>query len=136
MMFRPHKKGVALLPMIIAMSFVVLVVVVSLASLGFVEISIGSAQKRADEAFFVANAGYQDALIRITRNKSYSNTGYDLTVGNGTATIVVELNAPSAGKSRITSTGVVVNSKRKIQVVVTVTTFGKVTVDSFAEIAP
>lgn len=131
-----NTPGVALLPMILALSFIILVVVVSLASLSFVEINIGTAQKKADEAFFVANAGVSDAIIRIARNKNYSSVGYNLTVGNGTANVVVQKDIPAAGQTRITSTGTVGASKRKIQVDTNVNTYGKVTIASFSELAP
>lgn len=137
-MTKHHQKGVAMLPLVLALSFIILIVVLSLASLGFVETSIGSAQKKADEAFFVANAGVSDAIMRITRNKNYSiaSPGYNITVSNGTANVIVQKDVPSAGKSRITATGTVGFSKRKIQVDVTVSTYGKVTTDSFTELAP
>ncbi|MFA6521574.1 MAG: hypothetical protein WCT53_04280 [Candidatus Gracilibacteria bacterium] len=136
MFFTPKNRGVALLPMIIAMSFIVLVIVLSLSSMGMVETNLGVGQKKADDAFFVANAGVSDGMMKVVRNKNYSSAGYDLTVGNGTANIVVETSTPSSGKSTITSTGTVGTSKRKIQVVVSISDYGKVTNDSWTEVAP
>lgn len=125
-----------MLPMILALGFIILVVVLAMSTTSFVEVNMGSSQKKADEAFFISNAGISDAFMKISRNKSYSSAGYELGLGNGTTTVVVELDTPSSGKSRITSTGVVSNTTRKIQSVVSIDTNGKVTTDSWAEITP
>lgn len=129
-------SAVAMLPMILALSFIILIIVLSIGTLGFVETNIGAAQKKADNAFFVANAGISDATIKISRDKNYSSAGYTLTVGDGSASIVVEKDQPAAGQDRITSTGTVSVSKRKIQVIVNVSTYGKVTTSSWTELAP
>lgn len=131
-----RAHGVAMLPMILALSFIILVVVLSLATIGYVETNIGSAQKKADEGFFVASAGVSDALIRIARDKNYSSSGYTLSVGNGSANIVVQKDTPVSGSSTITSTGTVSVSKRKIKMIVNVSSYGKVTTYSWAEVAP
>lgn len=98
--------------------------------------SIGTAQKRADEAYFIANSGVSDAIMHLARNKDYENAGYSLAIGNGTTTVVVEKDVPEAGKSRITATGAVNSSKRKIQVDVNVSAYGKITIANFTELAP
>jgi len=131
--FFNKRKGVAMLPMVLSLSFIILAIVISLSSLSFIEMSIGTAQKRADEAYFIANSGISDAIIQIARNKNYENAGYSLAIGNGTVSIVVEKDVPIAGKSRITTIGTVNSSKRKIQVDVNVSSYGKVTIANFTE---
>ncbi len=58
-------------------------------------------------AYYIAQSGVQEALIRIIRNPNYS--GGTLSVGSGTATIQVVGGV-------ITSTGSINNVVRKIQV--------------------
>lgn len=64
--------------------------------------------QQAVDAYYVAEAGAENALMRILRDPSY--TGETLPVGNNTALITVS-------GSTITSTGQVNNLTRKIQVV-------------------
>ncbi|HCR92651.1 MAG TPA: hypothetical protein DIU47_01725 [Candidatus Pacebacteria bacterium] len=65
-------------------------------------------------AYDIAEAGTENALLRLLRNPAY--TGETLTVGDGTATITVT----GSGTQTITSTGRLNNYLRKIQVVVVV----------------
>ena len=57
------QSGVVLLPMILAMSFIVMVIVLGMATLTFVETNISSAQRNSDEAFAVADAGASDGVL-------------------------------------------------------------------------
>lgn len=66
----------------------------------------------ADEA---AEAGVENALLRLLRNPSY--TGETLQIGNGTAVILVT----GTGPYTITSTGTYRNFQKKIEVVATYT---------------
>jgi len=138
-------KGFAVLPIVVAMSLMIAVIVGALAFMGLSEVTQSTKGRDADYAFFVAQAGIDDAKIRIARNLNYSNSGgYTLVVGNGTSTVIVQKDTFSSpctatgasGKDCIISTGQVKDSKRRIEVVVSVATLGKVTVDSFKEIAP
>lgn len=137
-------KGFAVLPMVVAISLMIGVVVAALAFLGVSEVTQSTKGRDADYAFFVAQAGIDDAKIRIVRNLNYATTTATLAVGNGTSTIIVQKDtfsspctaASATGKDCIISTGQVKDSQRRIEVLVSVTTLGKVTVDSFKEIAP
>ena len=138
-------KGFAVLPMVVFMSLIIGVVVATLAFLGVSEVTQSTKGRDANYAFLVAQAGIDDATIRIARNLNYSNgSGYTLAVENGTSTVIVQKDTFSSpctavsatGKDCIISTGQVKDSKRRIEVVVTIGTYGKVTVDSFKEIAP
>lgn len=138
-------KGFAALPMVISLGFVIAVVAAAFAFWGVSEITQSGRQKDADIAFFVAEAGADDAKIRIARDLTYSNAGgYNLVVGNGTTTVIVQKDSFSSpctatgasGKHCIVSTGTVASSKRRVEVVTTISNNGKVSVDSFKEIAP
>ena len=65
------------------------------------------------EALAIAEAGAEDAILRILRDPLNNYAGATIPVGNGTATIVV---AGTTTKT-ITSTGQVGSFTRKIQVV-------------------
>lgn len=65
------------------------------------------------EVLSIAEAGADNALIRLLRNPSY--TGETLTIGTGTATITVS----GSGTKTILSVGEVGNFERRIQVTVT-----------------
>lgn len=62
-------------------------------------------------AYYAAEAGAQEALIRLLRDPNYTGTpiGQTLAVGSGNTTITVS-------NGLITSTGSFQNAKRKIQV--------------------
>lgn len=72
----------------------------------------------SNEAFLAARSGVNDAILRIIRDKNFSSTGYSLTIGRGTATIVVESGQPSTNQDRITSTGTVLIRQKKLQAIV------------------
>ena len=64
------------------------------------------------KAYYVAEAGAENGILRLLRNPNY--TGETLPVGEGTATITVTGTDPKT----IISTGVVGSFTKKIQVVV------------------
>ena len=64
--------------------------------------------QQAVDAYYVAEAGAENALMRLLRDPSY--TGETLPVGNNNATVTVS-------GSTITSIGQVNNLTRKIQVI-------------------
>ena len=69
-----------------------------------------SAFALGNEAYYVAESGAENGVIRLLRDKSY--TGEVLTVGNNTATITVSGTDPDI----ITSSGRAGNFVRKVQV--------------------
>ena len=84
----------------------------------------------------VAESGVYDAMYRLSLNKDFSSAGYNLAVGNGSATIVVQKDSPQTGFSLITSTGIVSNTRKKIQLkVVRDDQAGKLTIVSWQEVA-
>jgi type II secretory pathway component PulK len=68
------------------------------------------------DAMNIAESGIDNAILRLTRDRSY--TGETLTVGSGTATITVS----GTTTATITSVGQVNGFKRRVQAVVSVTT--------------
>src|SRR3989344_8272621 len=87
----------------------------------------GSKFSLAQETLEVAEAGADNAILRILRNPSYA--GEILTVGAGTATITVS----GSSTRTIDSTGQIGNFERKIRVVGTFTN-NTFTITSWSEI--
>ena len=129
------KKGIAALPAILALSAVILIIGLTIAFSGRVESNISASQRDSGKAFFTAEAGVSDAEIKINRDPNFEDlSGYTLTVGDGTATVIVDKDTPVVGQTTIKSQGEVKNIKRKIKVILNVDSQGKVTLNSWEEI--
>jgi hypothetical protein len=100
---------------IFVIGMVSLLIGMSLTVTGFGESMMGRRTANSLQAFYVANAGVEDALYKI-RSSNYGNPGPDtftLEVGEGTATVTVE----GGEERRILSVGKYGNIVRKIRVV-------------------
>lgn len=128
---RTHQRksvsinGVASLPVIMGLTLLILAVGISITALGFTESFIVAGQKQSSEALFYAEAGARDALMKIIRNKNYSElSGYQIafvsdgcTSNDGCATITVDSDDGSALTPKtVDSEGRVKNNVRKIRV--------------------
>jgi len=81
----------------------------------------------SQRALAVANAGADDALIQLTRNKSFENqTGYTVNVSNDTATVQVIQNSPQSGQATIISIANVLNYKSGVRVIVSISDNGEI----------
>lgn len=81
----------------------------------------------SQRALAVANAGADDALIQLTRNKSFENqTGYTVNVSNDTATVQVIQNSPQSGQATIISIANVLNYKSRVRVIVSISDNGEI----------
>ena len=121
---------------ILALSAILLVIGLALAFSGFIQSDIVFNQDKANNAFYIADAGVKDAMQKIARNKNFANAGYDLIfTGDSKATIIVVKDSPAVGKSEIISAGVAGNNTKKIKAVVNVGVNGDVTPDSWEEMA-
>ena len=81
----------------------------------------------SQRALAVANAGADDALIQLTRNKSFENqTGYTVNVLNDTATVQVIQNSPQSGQATIISIANVLNYKSRVRVIVSINDNGEI----------
>jgi len=81
----------------------------------------------SQRALAVANAGADDALIQLTRNKSFENqTGYAVNVSNDTAIVQVIQNSPQSGEATIISIANVLNYKSRVRVIVSINDNGEI----------
>jgi len=89
---------------------------------------MGSKWEQGEAALVIAESGAENALLRLLRDPTYS--GETLTVGTGTATIVV-----TGANPTVDVTGTVGNFSRQIQVVGAYSG-GILTVSSWREVWP
>src|SRR5690242_833690 len=71
--------------------------------------SFGSSYaEQGTTAYFIAESGAEDALIKLVRNPSFTSSGYSLAVNGGTAFVTV-------GNGYATSSGTLANTVRKVE---------------------
>ena len=120
-----------------------LITVLSLGGLIFT-ISMGSALisfwanqniksiRGSNKAFYAAQSGLQDALIKLERNKDYTTGGFNLNI-NGTNDVSVTVSFAS-GQATITSTSTLSQINKKLQAVADINaTTGLITPTSTVE---
>lgn len=112
------KKGFAALYIAIVVLIIMLGIALSLAFLVVSQQKILGNSLTSYKSFSAAEAGMEDALLRLTKGMNWLNS-YNLTLGNGAST--VEISDIVGGTITITSTGNVNNRIRKVQVVFTIT---------------
>ena len=120
---------------ILVLAMILLAVGLSMAFSGFVSGGIVYNQDKASFAFYTAEAGAKDAMMKVARNKDYNNAGYNLAVDSGNASVVVAKDTPVPGQTQISSTGVSENNTKKVQVILNVGANGNITVNSWQEVA-
>lgn len=91
-----------------------LTIISAAAVMVFGNIQSASVTEQGNYAYFVAESGIQEALIRIIRDPGYSGTpvGQPLSIGEGNVVIQV---SSSSGVITATATGTFNNNVRKIQ---------------------
>jgi len=129
------KKGFSLLPTVLITGIIVAEVGIALTFVMYLANSASFGARLSQEVFFGARSGTSDALIKIIRDKNYSSTGYNLTVGRATVNVVVEQNTPSQNSATITTTATVLNRQKKLRAIVSIDSeTGEVTLFSLEEI--
>lgn len=124
------QRGVASLPAIMAIIIFIVVISLGMTALSLTEIFISAGQNQSSQALFYAEAGAQDGLIRVARNKNYTCAITDcysidfITNGcltnEGCARVTVSSGVGSGLDPKIiTSKGQVKNKTRTIAVRVT-----------------
>ncbi len=108
------EKGQTLVTLLF---FMVIAITVTTAAIMVIYINTQLQTKiqQSQSAYYVAESGMENALIRLLRDTSY--TGETMTAGDG----VVVIQISGTGPYTITATGTVGNFKRQIQVVATYT---------------
>jgi Tfp pilus assembly protein PilX len=108
------KKGFAALYVTVIVLAIMAGIALTLTFLVVNQERILSNSLKSYQSFSVAEAGIEDALLRLSKGKKWSSP-YNLTLGNGTSTVVIS--DIIGGTRTITSTGDVNNRTRKVRVV-------------------
>jgi len=125
------EAGQALVTLLI---FVATALIVTAAAIAISIINIQSTSQftQGQQAYDSAEAGAEDAILKLVRNSSFG-TSYTLNVGNNLAKITVSPPGQASSKT-IISEGVVNNFRRKIQVVGQFNSDGTFSVVSWNEV--
>jgi hypothetical protein len=132
-----NNMGTAALPAMLFIGGIIVEIGIAGAFISYYLSQSGFGVKMSAEALAAAEAGVQDAIIKIIRDKNFTSAGYDLTVGNRSANVVVcKDSCAGTGKHKITSTGSALAKRRKLEAIVNVhSTTGEVRVESITEVA-
>lgn len=114
-----NQKGFAALFITILILVIVFGVALSIAILTFGEQRILGNVIKSSQAYYVAEAGIEDALLRLNKGMNFSSP-YNLIVGQGTATI--EISDSIGGSRTIISQGDMLNRIRKVRAIRAMTT--------------
>lgn len=120
-------KGIATIPVILALGILIVVVALSVTALSSTEGFIAQGSYQSGKASLYAESGARDALMRIARNKNYSCATVDCysldletsgcSLNRGCARVTVSTGAGTTNDPKIiTSKGVVGNNTRIIEV--------------------
>lgn len=125
------QKGIIDLSTIIIISLIILAIGLSLLSGGFLQNLIGVTSVKSQEAFYLSDSGTQDALIKVARNKNFTNTGYspNITDSGETLNIVVS----GSDTKTIQSSSDIQNRNRNIQMNISLNSDGQITSYSWQE---
>lgn len=126
-----NSKGMASLPTVIALSMLIMIVGILITSVSVAENISTAGSMNSDKALAYAEAGANDALERLVRNKNYVGA-YSLDmIANGCDTQFTGCSAVEVGAGNnpkvITSLGRVGATYRKIQVEVNLDSNGLIT---------
>lgn len=134
------KKGAASLLTILAVASLTLVIGITLSSGGFIESAATGGQVKTDETFAAAQAGLDDALMRLARNKNFVSGGYSLSVGSASVIITVEQIPPSScsggiglNQACVISIASLNNKTRRLEMILNIDSGGKLTQQSWKE---
>lgn len=128
-----RRPGIALLPIVLALSLAMLMITLGMASVSFAETDAGGLIESSSRAFFAAEAGVTDALRRIGKDPSFVLSQYILELPATSAEVTVQREVRDVGIARIISTGSSGETTRRLEVSVQVGLYGKVTPISWHE---
>lgn len=109
------NKGIAALPVLILLTLIILLVGIAVSGVGFIESALALDQTQSREAYYIAEMGVNDALVKLTRNKDFISIGYCLNNACNTDRYA-SITVAGTNVKTITSDGFVKNKQRRIQV--------------------
>ena len=131
-------QGMAALTTVTIIALIVLIAGIGISQTGFIENALTSGEKESREAFYAAETGIHDALIRIIRNKDCNNgvsplcSSYSFSVDNASVNVTV---SGASTQKTITAVGTEKNKIRTIQAIASIdTATNKVSITSWSEV--
>lgn len=111
------NKGIAALPVLILLTLIILLVGIAVSGVGFIEGALALDQTQSREAYYIAEMGINDALMKLARDKNfvYASPGYCLNNACNTDRYA-NITVTGTDVKIITSDGFVKNKQRRIQV--------------------
>ncbi len=134
------RRGIAALPLVLMIGGLIAEIIIAMIVGNFLLTQSESGLRLSSEAFLAAQSGYQDAFIRIIRDKEFSGS-YTLVFSGSSVDVTVCSDAPSpacAGldKDKITVVGKSRGRNRKFEAILDVSqATGEATLESLAEVA-
>ena len=123
------ESGLATLPTIIILSLVIVAIGTSMMTSGFIESLMSKAIIETQEAFYLADSGINDALLKIAQKKDTSKSWGLPTSG------ISEISVSGDATTRvIESTGIISGKRKKIKTTVTLDENGKITDTAWEEV--
>ncbi|MGC8775802.1 MAG: hypothetical protein ACP5QN_00600 [Minisyncoccia bacterium] len=126
---KKHKRGQAALSTILLIGGIIVLISITLVIIISSYASSAYSYQNAQKALAVANAGAEDGLLQLIRNKNFQDTsGYLVYSGSDTATVTVTQNSPATGQVTILSVANVFNYNKKVRMIVSINSNGEVRV--------
>lgn len=135
--FQRGQSGVSTLPTMLLLGGIIIEIAIASAFLTYYFNVTNFAARLSAEALAAARAGADDALIQLVRNRNFTPdpNPYEVSVANGrVASVTICRDTCVLGKTQVVSVASALNKKSKVEAILTVTTDGKVTVDSLKEV--
>ncbi|MFA5083810.1 MAG: hypothetical protein WC475_00280 [Candidatus Paceibacterota bacterium] len=135
---RLSQKGQAALPAVLLICGIITEIAIAGTLIAFILSSSGWGERLSSQALTAAKAGVEDAFLRITINKDFSDAdGYTFSVGGRTVQVIVNkdpIGYPT-GTDQIISLGTALSRQRKLEAIIVVdSATGQVSLKSTEEI--
>ncbi|MBI5079214.1 hypothetical protein HZB06_00860 [Candidatus Wolfebacteria bacterium] len=129
-------RGIVALPTILMIGGIIVEIGLAGVLVAYLVSQSGFGVKMSFEAMAAAQAGVNDAVMKIVRNKDFfTGASTTLAVGDRSVEFSAAANTPSAGKSTVFSIGSAFNKKRKLKAILNVNgVTGEVKIESIEEI--
>lgn len=135
---RNNEFGVAALPTILILGGIVAEIIITVIATSYIFVESEFSNKFSAEALLAAKTGFQDATIKIIRDKNFIQSITTLTVGSAAAEVSVCKDPPCAalGKHKIISLGKSQLRRRKLEAILNVDALtGEVRLESLKEVS-
>ncbi len=129
------SRGIVALPAILIIGGIIVEIGLAGILVAYLVSQSGFGVKMSAEAMAAAQAGVNDAIMKVVRDKNFfTGASTTLAVGDRSAEVSVSFNNPLAGKTTVFSIGSAFNKKRKLKALLNVNSItGEVKIESIEE---